>query len=60
MNLIREISTRSYQLYLENSKGQLSPDDATWITEQYLTDNPTGTIDDAVAKVLEILIKNDF
>jgi hypothetical protein len=60
MSLVRQIATKSYQLYLEKSKGQLSPEDALWITEQYLTDNPEGTIDEAVTKVFDLLIQSDY
>lgn len=57
MNAIQYVAKKAYALYLERSKGQLSPDDALWIADQYLHENPHMVLEDAIPVVFEMLLK---
>jgi hypothetical protein len=56
MNAIKYVASKAYSQYLEKGKGQLSPDDALWITDQYVEENPTATVEEAIDAVLEQLL----
>lgn len=58
-HLVHHIASRAYVLYLNRSKGQLSPDDAKWIAENYVEENPYTTPEEGVRQVLQILIDQE-
>jgi hypothetical protein len=59
MNTTKHIAANAYHVYMQKSRGQLSPDDALWITDQYLTQNPHSTIEEAIQEVTRQLIEQD-
>lgn len=59
MNYTKHIAAKAYEVYLNQSKGQLSPDDALWITDQYLTQNPNVMIEDAIKDVIQQLLQEE-
>ena len=60
MNYTKHIAARAYDVYMQNGKGQLSPDDALWITDQYLSDHPGVMIEDAIHEVIKQLMESDY
>lgn len=59
MNYTKHIAAKAYEVYLNQSKGQLSPDDALWITDQYLIQNPNAMIEDAIKDVIQQLLQEE-
>lgn len=59
MNLTKHIAAKVYEIYLNQSKGQFSPDDALWYVDQYLTEHPNTSIEDAVENVSRQLIQEE-
>ena len=59
MNHTKYIAAKAYEVYLTQSGCQLSPDDALWVTDQYLMQNPNTTVEEAIANVTRQLIEQD-
>jgi hypothetical protein len=59
MNYTKHIAAKAYEIYLNQSGCQLSPDDALWVTDQYLMQNPNSTVEEAIQEVTRQLIEQD-
>lgn len=57
--MIDKVATYAYQQYLQQSKGQLSPDDAKWITEQYFENHPNASPKEAIDEIVQILLNQE-
>lgn len=57
--MIDKVASYAYQQYLQQSKGQLSPDDAKWITEQYFEDHPNASPKEAIDAIVKDMINQE-
>ena len=59
MNHVRLIAAKAYDIYLKDSRQQLSPQDALWHTDQYLESHPDCGYDEAVEFISKSMIENE-
>lgn len=59
MNPTKHIAAQAYKFYMQEGKGQMSPEDALWFADQYLEENPDVSIEDAIQSVKNSLLYND-
>lgn len=59
MNPVKFVANKAYSQYLQQSRGQLSPDDALWMADQYLEEHPETTAQEAIDAVLSQLLNED-
>ncbi len=59
MNYTKYIAFKAYEIYMKSSKCQFSPDDALWITDQYLQNHTLTNLEDAIHDVSRQLIQEE-
>lgn len=59
MNRTKHIACEAYKIYMEKSHQQLSPYDALWYTDLYLTENPNVSDEEAIQFLSNAMIQDD-
>lgn len=59
MTRVRFLAAKAYDIYINNSRAQLSPGDAMWHTDQYIESHPEDSDEVVIEEVAKILIAND-
>lgn len=59
MNPVKFVANKAYSQYLQQGRGQLSPEDALWMADQYLEEHPQCTAQEAIDAVLKQLLYED-